>query len=67
MRGDNEPNFIVLIEAKDWATLDTWDEYSVKVEKKIDKLLKKIKEEEIDKDVIRQYRGSLISQEMIFK
>ena len=56
-----------MIEAKDWATLDTWDEYSVKVEKKIDKLLKKDKEEEIDRDAMRQYRGSLISQEMIFK
>jgi len=64
---DNEPNFIILTEAKNWATLDIWDEYSVKVEKKIEKMLKKDGKEEVDRDAMREYRGALISQEMLIR
>jgi len=48
----------------------TWDEYSAKVDKKIEKMLKKDekeKDEEVDWHSMREYRGSLISQELIYK
>jgi len=64
---DNEPNFIILIEAKNWAVLDTWDEYSDKVNKKIDKLLEKEGNEDINQEEFRTQRGQLISWELKFK
>ena len=64
---DNDQNLIVLIEAKNWEILDTWEEYSEEVDKKIEKLLKKDEDDKVDWDKLRERRGTLISQEMLFK
>ena len=64
---DNEPNLIILIEAKNWAVLDTWHEYRDKVKKKVKKLLEKKEIEDIDIDEISTNRGELISWELKFK
>jgi len=64
---DDEPNLILMVEYKDWATFDTPVEYWEGVSKKVQGSLDKAKQTYIDREEIRTIRGSKAAVEILFK
>ena len=65
--GDNEPNLILMIEWKDWATFDTPDEYWDEISNKIMGSLDKSKQANIKREELRTLRGGNVAVELLFK
>ena len=64
---DDEPNLILLVEQKDWATFDTPIEYWEGVSKKVQGSLDKAEQASIDREQLRTLRGSTSAVELLFK
>ena len=64
---DNEPNLILMVEFKNWATFDTPNEYYDKLTEKIMGSLEKADQSNIDRGELRTLRGDVTATELLFK
>ncbi len=64
---DDEPNLILMIEYKDWATFDTPDEYWDAITKKTLGSLDKANQANIKREELRTLRGGKVVRELLFK
>lgn len=64
---DNEPNLILMVEFKNWATFDTPDKYYDKLTEKIMGSLEKADQSNIDRGELRTLRGGVTAVELLFK
>ncbi len=64
---DNEPNLMLLVEFKNWATFDTPDKYYDDLTKKIMGSLDMATQSNIDREKLRSLRGSQTAVELLFK
>jgi len=64
---DSEPNLLLMVEFKNWATFDTPDDYYDKLTAKIMGSLEKAEQSNIDRGELRTIRGGFNAVELKFK
>lgn len=64
---DNEADLILLVEYKDWAAFDNGADYFDEVASKIMGSTQKAQEANINREELRNLRGSIVAQEIVFK
>ncbi|MBT8136437.1 MAG: hypothetical protein KJO54_05395 [Gammaproteobacteria bacterium] len=64
---DGEPNLMLMVEFKNWASFDRGNDYFDKLAKKLQGGIDKATQSNIDREALRELRGGFVGQEIKFK
>lgn len=64
---DGEPNLMLLVEFKNWGAFDRGNEYFDKLAEKLQGSIDAATKSNIDREQLRNLRGSLVGREITFK
>lgn len=64
---DGEPNLMLLVEFKNWASFDRGNDYFDKLAEKLQGSIDAATQSNIDREQLRNLRGGLVGQEITFK